>query len=144
MKQNGVMAPLLGLYTGVVLVFMLMPLICVGIMSFAPTRFLSFPFRRAPTLKWFEEVFTSLTIRDVVTVSFTIAVAVTIIAVVFATLGALAFARYDFKGRSVYQKILLLPIFFPQVFWGSGSFFGSTSWAFRSTGRPRPLDTSSG
>ena len=28
--------------------------------------------------------------------------------------GALAFARYDWKGRSVYQKLILLPIFFPQ------------------------------
>ena len=120
MKQNGVIAPLLGLYTGIVLIFVLLPLICVGIMSFSPTRFLSFPFRRAPTLKWFEEVFTSLTIQDVVTVSFTIAVAVTIIAVVFATLGALAFARYDFRGRGLYQKMLLLPIFFPQGVLGLG------------------------
>ena len=120
MKQSGVMPLLLGLYTGVVLVFMLLPLICVGIMSFAPTRFLSFPFKRAPTLKWFAEVFTSLTIRDVVSVSFTIAVVVTIVAVVFATLGALAFARYGFKGRSLYQKVLLLPIFFPQSVLGLG------------------------
>ena len=28
--------------------------------------------------------------------------------------GALAFARYEWKGRSLYQKIVLLPIFFPQ------------------------------
>ena len=28
--------------------------------------------------------------------------------------GALAFARYDWKGRSIYQKLILLPIFFPQ------------------------------
>lgn len=120
MRASSVMTPLLGLYTGVMLVFMVLPLVCVGIMSFAPTRFLSFPFRRPPTLKWLEEVFTSLTIRDIVTVSFTIAVVVTILAVVFATLGALAFARYDFKGRSLYQKALLLPIFFPQGVLGLG------------------------
>ena len=28
--------------------------------------------------------------------------------------GALAFARYDWRGRSLYQKLVLLPIFFPQ------------------------------
>ena len=43
-----------------------------------------------------------------------IALCVTVIAVVLAFFGALAFARYDWKGRSLYQKLILLPIFFPQ------------------------------
>ena len=33
---------------------------------------------------------------------------------VLAFFGALAFARYEWKGRSAYQKLILLPIFFPQ------------------------------
>jgi spermidine/putrescine transport system permease protein len=37
-----------------------------------------------------------------------------VIAVVLAFFGALAFARYNWRGRSIYQKIVLLPIFFPQ------------------------------
>ena len=40
------------------------------------------------------------------------------IAVVIALFGALAFARYDWKGRSAYQKVVLLPIFFPQTVLG--------------------------
>ena len=32
--------------------------------------------------------------------------------------GALAFARYDWKGRHVYQKLLMVPIFFPQAVLG--------------------------
>jgi spermidine/putrescine transport system permease protein len=36
------------------------------------------------------------------------------IAVVIAFFGALAFARYSWTGRSLFQKIVLLPIFFPQ------------------------------
>lgn len=39
---------------------------------------------------------------------------VTVVAVVLAFFGALAFARYDWKGRTWYQKMVLLPIFFPQ------------------------------
>ncbi len=31
---------------------------------------------------------------------------------------ALAFARYDWKGRKVFQKVVLLPIFFPQAVLG--------------------------
>jgi hypothetical protein len=46
---------------------------------------------------------------------------VTVIAVVLAFFGALAFASYDWKGRSLYQKIILLPIFFPQSVHGAGA-----------------------
>ena len=46
--------------------------------------------------------------------SISIALCVTVIAVVLAFFGALAFARYDWKGRPLYQKLILLPIFFPQ------------------------------
>ena len=45
----------------------------------------------------------------------------TVIAVVLAFFGALAFARYDWKGRSLYQKLVLLPIFFPQSVLGPGA-----------------------
>ena len=37
-----------------------------------------------------------------------------LIAVVIGFFGALAFARYDWRGRSLYQRLVLLPIFFPQ------------------------------
>ena len=43
-----------------------------------------------------------------------VAALVTVIAVVIAFFGALAFARYDWRGRRLFQKLILLPIFFPQ------------------------------
>jgi spermidine/putrescine transport system permease protein len=43
-----------------------------------------------------------------------IALIVTGVAVVIGFFGALAFARFNWKGRSLYQKLVLLPIFFPQ------------------------------
>ena len=46
--------------------------------------------------------------------SFAVAITVTILSVAIAFFGALAFARYDWKGRRLFQKIVLLPIFFPQ------------------------------
>ena len=46
--------------------------------------------------------------------SFAVAITVTLLSVVIAFFGALAFARYDWKGRRLFQKIVLLPIFFPQ------------------------------
>ena len=48
--------------------------------------------------------------------SLKMAAVVTVIAVAF--FGALAYARYDWKGRSLFQKVVLLPIFFPQPVMG--------------------------
>ncbi len=50
----------------------------------------------------------------IVRTSISVAAFVTVFAVVIAFFGALAFARYEWKGRRLYQKMILLPIFFPQ------------------------------
>ena len=56
----------------------------------------------------------SIEIRQLLSTSISIALAVTVIAVTLGFFGALAFARYNWKGRSWYQRLVLLPIFFPQ------------------------------
>ena len=43
---------------------------------------------------------------------------VTLISVVVAFFGALAFARYHWRFRTTFQKLILLPIFFPQTVLG--------------------------
>ena len=45
-------------------------------------------------------------------------VLVTIISIVIAFFGALAFARYEWRYRTTFQKLILLPIFFPQTVLG--------------------------
>jgi spermidine/putrescine transport system permease protein len=54
-------------------------------------------------------------IRNAVGNSLLTAFVVMIPTTVLGFLGALAFARYKWKGRGIYQKFLLLPIFFPQM-----------------------------
>ena len=46
--------------------------------------------------------------RQLLATSLSIAAVVTVIAVAIAFFGALAFARYDWRGRSLYQKLVLL------------------------------------
>lgn len=108
-------------YTLAVLIFLALPILCVVVMSFAPGRYLVFPFRKAPTLDAFTEVLGTLAIRESILVSLTISVAVTIVAVLFATAGALAFVRHKFPGSGFYQKAIFLPVFFPQSVLGLGS-----------------------
>ncbi len=104
---------LLSLWAAVILLFLYIPSICVLLASLSANRIFQFPISRW-TGKWYEKAMVAFEVRNLVSTSPTIAVIVTVIAVVIGFFAALAFARYDWKGRSLYQKIVLLPIFFPQ------------------------------
>ncbi len=104
-------------WTAAVLVFMYIPIVVVIMASFVKSRYFRFPIKRWET-KWYEEALTSNLIQQLHLTSFWIAICVAVIAVVLGFFGALAFARYDWKGRHLYQKMLMLPIFFPQAVLG--------------------------
>ena len=97
--------------------FLYLPLISVSFASVSQARYLTFPIKRYST-KWYAEALESSTVHDLLTTSLTIAVLVTIISVVIAFFGALAFARYECRYRNTFQKLILLPIFFPQTVLG--------------------------
>ena len=77
------------------------------------SRYFRFPIVEF-SLDWWQRTTQSIEIGVLVRTSLSIAALVTAIAVVIAFFGALAYARYDWKGRRLYQKVVLLPIFFPQ------------------------------
>ena len=104
-------------WTGAILVFLYLPMLSVVMASFTKQRYFQFPVKIWDT-RWYEKAFESLSVRDLFWTSFSIATLVTVISVVMAFFGALAFARYDWKGRKVYQRLILLPIFFPQAVLG--------------------------
>ncbi|MDT8855502.1 ABC transporter permease [Paracoccaceae bacterium Fryx2] len=100
-------------WTLAVLVFLYIPTVCIMLASFTASRYFQFPIAKYG-LDWWRKTFASFEIRQLLTTSVTIALCVTVVAVTLAFFGALAFARYDWRGRSAYQKLILLPIFFPQ------------------------------
>ena len=104
-------------YGLLVIAILYLPLVSVSFASISKARYLSFPIKRYST-KWYAEAVKSSTVSDLVTTSFSVAVLVTIISVVVAFFGALAFARYQWKYRTTFQKLILLPIFFPQTVLG--------------------------
>lgn len=105
------------IYGLLVIAFLYLPLISVGFASVSRARYLSFPITRYST-RWYGEALASGTVRDLLLTSFSIAVIVTLISVVVAFFGALAFARYQWRLRTTFQKLILLPIFFPQTVLG--------------------------
>lgn len=100
-------------WTIAVIVFIYLPTVCITLASLTSSRYFQFPINKWG-LDWWQKTLTSFEIRQLLSTSITIALCVTVVAVIIAFFGALAFARYDWKGRSIYQKLILLPIFFPQ------------------------------
>lgn len=100
-----------------VIVFMYLPAVSLLLASSTSSRYFMFPIQKWG-FDWWQKTFASIEVHQLFETSLAIAVCVTVVAVVVALFGALAFARYDWTGRSIYQKFVLLPIFFPQTVLG--------------------------
>ncbi|SDE48813.1 ABC transporter permease [Rhodospira trueperi] len=105
------------LYGILTLGFLYLPLVAVGFASVSKARYLSFPIRRYDT-GWYAEAMASDTVRDLLLISLKVAGLVTVISMIVGFFGALAFARYQWRFRGLFQKLILLPIFFPQTVLG--------------------------
>ncbi len=100
-------------WTVVVVVAIYLPIACGFLASLNKSRYFRFPISEF-SFDWWQRTTQSIEIGVLVRTSLSIAALVTLVAVVIAFFGALAYARYDWRGRRLYQKIVLLPIFFPQ------------------------------
>ncbi|RJF88351.1 ABC transporter permease [Oleomonas cavernae] len=100
-------------WTLFVAVVIYLPVACGVFASFSKSRYFQFPVREW-SLDWWQKTLDSIEIGMLVQTSVAVALCVTAVAVVLGFFGALAFARYNWRGRRLYQKIVLLPIFFPQ------------------------------
>ncbi len=117
MKYQWLKQTLLYVYGSGYLVFCLIPFIALGFASFGTSAFVMFPMHEYST-QFYSQAFASGTVHQTAGTSFKIAVVVTIISTFTAFFGALAFARYRWRFRKLYQKFILLPIFFPQTVLG--------------------------
>lgn len=100
-------------YGVLILAFLYLPLVAIGFASVSTSRYLSFPIRQYTT-QWYSQALESGTVSDLLWISLQVAVIVTLVSMVLGFFGALAFARYQWRYRRLYQKLILLPIFFPQ------------------------------
>ncbi|MBA3324792.1 MAG: ABC transporter permease [Rhodobacteraceae bacterium] len=100
-------------WTVFVIAAIYLPILCGFLASLSQSRYFRFPVAKY-SIDWWRRTFDSIEIGALVRTSLAMAAVVTVVAVLVAFLGALAYARYDWRGRGLYQKIVLLPIFFPQ------------------------------
>lgn len=104
-------------YGVLAILFLYLPLLSIGFASVSKARYLTFPIRKYAT-QWYGKAVESQTVHDLLATSLTIAGIVTIVSMIVGFFGALAFARYQWRFRGLFQKLILLPIFFPQAVLG--------------------------
>ena len=108
---------LIAVWTGAVALFLYIPIFSGILSSFAKSRYFRFPVKNWSD-KWYDETLGANITTDLHLTSFYVAGCVALIAMVLGFFGALAFARYDWRGRQFYQRLIMLPIFFPQAVLG--------------------------
>ncbi len=103
-----------GIFT---IAFLYLPLLSVGFASISKARYLTFPIKAYST-KWYGKALESASVHELIMTSLKLALIVTAISMVVGFFGALAFARYHWRYRTLFQKLIMLPIFFPQMVLG--------------------------
>ncbi len=117
MKPTPLTRSALFVYGILALVFLYLPIIAVGFASVSKARYLTFPIKKY-SFDWYGKALESSTVYDLVASSLKVACIVTIVSMIVGFFGALAFARYHWRFRGLFQKLILLPIFFPQTVLG--------------------------
>lgn len=103
------------LYAGLVLLVFYFPVFCIIVASLSKKRFFSFPYASEEmTTKWYADAVNSPQVHDFVGVSLRIAGVAAVASVAIGFFSALAYARYRWRGRQTFQRLVLLPLFFPQ------------------------------
>ena len=104
--------------------FLLLPILLIVALSFGSSRYLQFP-PPAWTLKWYAQLLADPGWLGSFVTSVEIAVAVTILSLLFGTMASFALTRGRFRGREVLRALFLTPMVLPVVVLAVGlySFF---------------------
>lgn len=102
-----------GIYAAVILGIFYFPVFCIALASFSTKRYFSFPYEEF-TWKWYEGALTSPQVAQFVGVSLRVAALTTVCSLIVGFFSALAYARYSWRWKRGFQRLVMLPLFFPQ------------------------------
>ncbi len=114
MSRNGPLA--LGFH-GLVVLFMMAPLVVVCLVAFTPENTLSLP-TSGFSLRWFHAVFERADFIQAFYNSLVLAFVAATLATLIAVSAALAISRYQFPGRNFFSALFLSPIIIPHLVLG--------------------------
>jgi spermidine/putrescine transport system permease protein len=110
-------APLLAAYTWLVYAFLYLPIIVLVVYSFSGSGVGGFP-PASWTFEWYRQLFADGALWDSVLNSLKVAAAAVAIALGLGMPAALALDRTDFPGKSLFRRLVLLPLILPGIITG--------------------------
>jgi len=107
----------LSVYALVVFAFLYLPIAVLILYSFNRSGVGGFPPKHF-TLSWYSQLFADTAIWDSVLNSLLVAVGAVVLSLTFGLLAALALDRATFPGKSVFRRLVLLPLILPGIITG--------------------------
>ena len=111
----------LRVFVGLVLLFLISPIIAVMPLSFNSESFFTYPMP-GYSLKWYEDFFFNPRWSDAVKMSFLVALATTVLATALGTLAALGLSRANFPAKATIMAVLISPMIVPVIISAVGMF----------------------
>lgn len=112
----------LRIFVGLVLLFLISPILAIMPLSFNSETFFSYPMPGF-SLKWYHEFFTNPRWQNALRLSFVLAFATTILATTLGTVAALGLSRTNIPGRAAIMAVLISPMIVPVIISALGMFF---------------------
>lgn len=113
---------LLWLVAGLVLAFLMLPLLVIVPLSFTSGTILTLPIPGL-SLRWYAELWNSAPWQNALRNSLVVGLAATTVATVLGTLAALGLHRTEFRGKSLLMGLLISPMIVPLVIVAAGAYF---------------------
>ncbi|NEU30352.1 ABC transporter permease [bacterium LRH843] len=108
---------LLALFTLLVFIFLLGPLLLISITSFEPGSVLKFP-PEGFSLKWYANIFEVKMFLETFKISIIVSIAGNLFALILGLPAAYALSRADFKGKEALNTLFISPILIPGIVLG--------------------------
>jgi len=115
--KNANRSPLLATYALLVFAFLYLPIVVLIVYSFNRDGVGGFPPKHL-TFQWYQLLFKDAAIWDSVLNSLLVAVATVAFSLLFGLLAALALDRATFPGKSIFRRLVLLPLILPGIITG--------------------------
>jgi spermidine/putrescine transport system permease protein len=110
-------APLLTVFSMLVFAFLYLPIVVLILYSFNETGVGGFPPKHF-TLHWYQQLFADGAIWDSVLNSLFVALGAVAVSLALGLLAALALDRANFPGKSLFRRLVLLPLVLPGIITG--------------------------
>ncbi|MGJ9385717.1 ABC transporter permease [Salipaludibacillus sp. CF4.18] len=107
----------LGLFTLLVFIFLLGPLIIISLTSFEPGNVLKFP-PEGFSIRWYINIFEVQMFLETFKISILVSFAGNLMALILGIPAAYALSRADFKGKDIINAIFISPILIPGIVLG--------------------------